>query len=248
MDENRVQAYLQLIDALLNCPAGEEPQILQANSELLDLGFVQVCEAVAAQLAEEGDENAANFLRNIAGQVGEFLGMNDEGDNDNSEEENPRKYVEFIQELFQAEQSNSDIAVVYRILDRGKHLLNARFAEILPQVAANLIAEHPEAIREIVAIIENLSLHISECPRGKRSNNIEIAIAGYQIVLSNRERGSETWAQTQNNLAIVYRNRIRGERAKNIEKAIEFYTAALSVRTREAFPQQWATTQNNLAL
>ncbi|MCL1470440.1 CHAT domain-containing protein, partial [Argonema antarcticum] len=41
--------------------------------------------------------------------------------------------------------------------------------------------------------------------------------------------------------------RIRGERAENIEKAIEFYTAALTVRTRDAFPENWARTQNNLA-
>ncbi|MCL1465090.1 CHAT domain-containing protein, partial [Argonema galeatum] len=34
--------------------------------------------------------------------------------------------------------------------------------------------------------------------------------------------------------------------ADNIELAIASYTAALQVYTREAFPQQWATTQNNL--
>jgi hypothetical protein len=31
MDETRAQAYLQLIVTLLNCPNGEERQILQAN-------------------------------------------------------------------------------------------------------------------------------------------------------------------------------------------------------------------------
>ncbi len=141
MNEERIQAYRNLIQALLSCPNGEEPQILQANSELLDAGFVQVCEAVAAGLAEEGKQNEAGFLRSVASQLGELLGMNDGGDSDNSEGENPRKYVEFIQELLQAEQSYSGIAVVYPILDRGKHLLNARFAEILQQGAANLIAE-----------------------------------------------------------------------------------------------------------
>jgi hypothetical protein len=32
-----------------------------------------------------------------------------------------------------------------------------------------------------------------------------------------------------------------------LEEAIASYTAALTVRTREAFPQDWASTQNNLA-
>ncbi|MEG4202941.1 CHAT domain-containing protein, partial [Microcoleus sp. Pol7_A1] len=39
----------------------------------------------------------------------------------------------------------------------------------------------------------------------------------------------------------------KGERGENIEKAIAFYQAALQVLTRDAFPQQWAMTQNNLA-
>ncbi|MEG4275274.1 MULTISPECIES: CHAT domain-containing protein, partial [unclassified Microcoleus] len=38
-----------------------------------------------------------------------------------------------------------------------------------------------------------------------------------------------------------------GEKAQNIELAIASYTAALKVYTREAFPEKWATTQNNLA-
>jgi hypothetical protein len=56
MEENRAQAYLQLIHTLLNCPNGEEPQILQDNSELLDRGFLETCELVASTLAEQGGE------------------------------------------------------------------------------------------------------------------------------------------------------------------------------------------------
>ena len=43
-------------------------------------------------------------------------------------------------------------------------------------------------------------------------------------------------------------DRIRGDRADNLEKAIAAYEAALTVRTREALPREWAQTQNNLAL
>ena len=42
MDEQRLQAYFNLIESLLNCPNGEENQILQANSEVVDAGLVQV--------------------------------------------------------------------------------------------------------------------------------------------------------------------------------------------------------------
>ncbi|MGB5593713.1 MAG: CHAT domain-containing protein, partial [Crocosphaera sp.] len=39
---------------------------------------------------------------------------------------------------------------------------------------------------------------------------------------------------------------IRGERADNLEKAIAAYNLSLEVYTREAFPEAWARTQNNL--
>jgi hypothetical protein len=45
---------------------------------------------------------------------------------------------------------------------------------------------------------------------------------------------------------MLIRYRIRGERADNLEKAIAAYNLSLEVRTREAFPEDWAGTQNNL--
>jgi len=162
--------------------------------------------------------------------------------------ENTETYREFILELLQAEQkSNSDV-VIYPMLAQRQHLLNASFVKILQQLVENAIAKQPEKIESILRDIENLSIDINQFRLGKRAYNIEIAIAGYQIVLSHREPGSEKWAQTQNNLANAYYSRIRGEKAENIESAIASYTAALEVRTREAFPEQWATTQNNLAI
>ena len=247
MDETRAQAYLQLIQTLLTCPKGEKQQILQANSELLDRGFLQFCEVVAKKLAEVGQENHANFLRNLARQLGQFLGMNEEGDSDNSEGENPQEYAKFIRELLQAEaESRGDIKVIYPMLAGRQHLLNLRFAEFLQQVADHLIAEHPEAIESILRDIEKLSIDINKFPRGKRANNIEIAITGYQIVLKNRQPGSEKYAGTQNNLAVAYRNRISGSRADNLERAIAFYTATLEVYTRDVFPKEWGQMQHNL--
>ena len=248
MDENRIPAYLNLIQQLLTCPSGEEPQILQANSELIDGDFLQVCQMIAENLAGEGQEDAADFLRNQVSQLGQLLGMDDDEDSDNSEEESPQEYENFILELLQAEQdSHSDVAVVYPILAQWQHLLNPHFSEILQQVAESFIAENPDETANIVALLENLITRIRDFPLGKRANNIEIAIAGYQIVLSHWQPGSENWADTQNNLATAYCERIRGEKAENIERAIAFYNAALEVYTRDAFPEYWAGTQNNLA-
>ena len=218
MEENRIAAYEQLIHTLLNCPNGDEPQILQDNSELLDRGFLETCESVAAKLAEQGGENGANFLRNLASQLGQFIHMNDDGDSNNSEGENPQEYANFFLELLQAEEaSNGDVKVIYLMLAEREHLLNPRFSEVLQQVAQKLLdGENVETISSIVALIENLSIHISDFPLGKRADNIEIAITGYQIVLNNREPGSEKWTQTQNNLAAACNNRVKGSLGQNL--------------------------------
>jgi len=62
-----------------------------------------------------------------------------------------------------------------------------------------------------------------------------------------REAIPEEWAQVQNNLGIVYCDRICGDKAENLEQAIACYQNALLFRTREEFPELWAQTQMNLA-
>ncbi|HIK11119.1 MAG TPA: CHAT domain-containing protein [Oscillatoriaceae cyanobacterium M33_DOE_052] len=74
MDEQRINAYYQLIQRLLQCPNGEEGQILNNNIELLDPGFLQTIIVVAKQFDEQGIQNESNFLTNLALQLGEWLG------------------------------------------------------------------------------------------------------------------------------------------------------------------------------
>ncbi|MCC3446297.1 MAG: CHAT domain-containing protein [Oscillatoriales cyanobacterium] len=250
MDETRAEAYQQLIQTLLTCPNGDESQILQDNLELLDRGFLQACESVAENLTQQGQENPASFLRNLASQVGQFLDGKDEGDSDDSEGENSQEYVKFILELLQAAAaSGSDIKVIHSILGQRQHLLNARFGKTLQEVVKKfiVIGKNTEEISLIVGIFENLSVRIFQFPRANRTNNIEIAITGYQIVLKNREPGSKDWARTQVNLANAYLYRINGSRADNLEQAICFFNTALTVFTLQNFAEEWAMTQVNLA-
>ena len=93
--------------------------------------------------------------------------------------------------------------------------------------------------------------------RGERAENLEMAIDVYQSALQiyTRDAFPREWAMTQNNLGNAYSNNIRGdspdndskaECAKNLEMAIVAYQSALQVCTRDAFPKDWAMTQNNL--
>ena len=249
---DRDSAYLQLINALLNCPNGEESQILNANLELLDAGFLQACKAVVVTLTKQGEENGANFLRNIASQVGEFLGFTSYRDND-VEDKSPDDYEGFLQLLLKTEYDNfgGDSQHIYAVLQANLDKLNLNLIPIFQQTMTGLLGgiEDPEQAENWAALIENIAIKIGQFPRGSRADNLEIAIAANEIVLSVRtfETQPGKWAQTQNNLGGLYFYRIRGERADNIEKAILCYQYALKVRTRDAFPTDWATTKNNLA-
>ncbi|MEH1861886.1 MAG: CHAT domain-containing tetratricopeptide repeat protein [Nostoc sp.] len=92
--------------------------------------------------------------------------------------------------------------------------------------------------------------------RGDQVENAELAIKAGETAMQvfTRDQDPEQWAQIQNNLGIVYRDacggqsqRILGDKAENLEKAIACYQNALSIRTREDFPELWAQTQMNLA-
>ena len=73
MYENRSPAYLQLIQKLLESSKGEESQILNAHSDLLDPGLLETIIAVAKQFDDNGKQKTANSLTNFALQLGEFF-------------------------------------------------------------------------------------------------------------------------------------------------------------------------------
>ncbi|GCA70728.1 hypothetical protein MiYa_02263 [Microcystis aeruginosa NIES-2519] len=74
MNEQRAQAYVNLIERLLTCTNDEElNNVLQANQELIDPDFLQVMENYATGLEKQGNNNDAAFLRDMAQQLGQFL-------------------------------------------------------------------------------------------------------------------------------------------------------------------------------
>ncbi|UKP00426.1 CHAT domain-containing tetratricopeptide repeat protein [Nostoc sp. UHCC 0870] len=243
MNEQRLQAYYQLIEKLLDCPSGEEPEILAANTELLDADFVQVLTAVADNFAQQGEENRANWLRNLATYL-------TTPETPPITEADIEIYRQFILEVLRATaESNGNPQVIYPLLAANTHKLDRIFAELLRRWATTTLAEaEPDTATSIANVICNFSNLISDFPLGSKANNMEIAITGYEITLTvyTRTTFPVDWAMTQNNLAIAYSDKILGNRGENLENAIAAYSAALEVRTRTDFPVDWATTQNNL--
>ncbi|MDJ0729677.1 MAG: hypothetical protein QNJ33_06755 [Crocosphaera sp.] len=75
MTVSRQEQYFNLIDQLLRCPNGEEPNVLTANSELLDQGFVESLVQVSTMMAHENNPDGAKFLIHVARQLAKELGL-----------------------------------------------------------------------------------------------------------------------------------------------------------------------------
>ena len=240
MDEQRIAAYLQLIQALVECPRGEEDNILNANLDLVDANFVQVMEVVAANMAVEGNSNAAAWLQNLAAHLANHV----------TSTATPEEYLSFLMEVLQAtSDSGGDPQAVYRILQQNFDKLDLKFAQGLQVWATSnfteITSEDAASLAGVIVIFSNL---INQFPLGRRAWNLEIGIACYSAAseVYTRKDYPEHWATVQNNLGLAYSKRIEGVRAENIEEAIACYRLALDVYTREDYPEQWAMTQNNL--
>lgn len=74
-DPARQALYFDLIDQLLKCPNGQEPEVLDAHAELLDEGFVRSLIQVATYFAHENNGDAARFLVHVARELARQLGL-----------------------------------------------------------------------------------------------------------------------------------------------------------------------------
>ncbi|MGK7957185.1 MAG: CHAT domain-containing protein [Crocosphaera sp.] len=249
MDEQRTQAYLNLINQLLSCNQSDETKILQENQDLLDQGLIEVMIAVAQQYEEAGIKNTAEWLMNLAQQLARALGLLE--NDTTATEKTPQDYFNFLMETLQKVSENPNPQVIYPFWAQNLDKLDDTLIQILDSWAQNTLSSlKAEQAYGITTVIVHFSNLIQEFPLGNIAINQEIAIKGYEIILTivTFETFPQEWALTQNNLGNAYTDRIKGNKAENIEKAIAYYQEALKVRQFDALPQQWATTQNNLAI
>ncbi|MDJ0617152.1 MAG: hypothetical protein QNJ63_10475 [Calothrix sp. MO_192.B10] len=120
MTEERLQAYENLIQALLTCPEGEEWDLLQANQELVDPEFIQVIERVAGEKEKAGEEDAATFLRDVLAELGHF-----------------QAYMDLIEMLLNCENE----ADVESLLNANQNLLDAGLVQSMLAVANDLLVQ-----------------------------------------------------------------------------------------------------------
>ncbi|NEO71862.1 MAG: CHAT domain-containing protein [Moorea sp. SIO3H5] len=192
-------------------------------------------------MEEDGDNNA-NWLLNLAGELAEILGI--------SPTEVPLEdYLNFLQSILQAVATDDSPQSVYPVLEQNLDKLDENLGQILQFFAKEqLLQLQSEEAESVARVISQFGSLIKEFPLGDIANNLEIAIASYQVVATvfTLEAFPQDWASTQNNLANAYKNRIKGDRAENIEQGFTAYENALQIFTKSAFSQEWAMTKTNL--
>jgi CHAT domain-containing protein len=248
MSEQRQQAYLQLIQDLLSCPDGEEPEILEANQDLVDAGLMQMIEQVVEALHAGGEVDAADFLLNLASQLTQQLGLTTSGFT--SQPLTTNSHLDLLLQVLQLiHDSDADPQAVYPLLEANLDKLDDRFVEVMQNWAKAALAKADIKIAQgLVAAINDLSNLIKELSLDNREHILEIAIAGYEIVttVATQNAFPEEWAIIQVHLGNIYCDRIKGDKAENIEIAISYYLAALEVCTRTISAQKWGIIQKNL--
>ena len=238
MNEEQIQAYMQLIQALLTCPNGEENAVLQASGELVDQGLVMVMGQYAEYVRQEGQAGTADFLVDMAAQLTEALGM-----------EMGNGFENLCKELFQAE-INGGQEAVFAVLAQNLALVNADMGQALIEVGQGILSQNDDLeVPEMIAgLTENICNYLQQFPLGNPRGKLVSAIAGYHYVLSLRTNNPEKTAQTQNNLGNAYSDLapFSANPKQEIENAIACYRAALIVRTPELRSADCLRTGSNL--
>jgi tetratricopeptide (TPR) repeat protein len=233
MDEQRFEANLNLIQQLLECPNGEEGDIINAHRELVDADLLQVMEEKATDMAENGKSNAAEFLQNLVAHLANSIGNT----------VTSKEYLDFLIDVLNTTSDcRANPQVIYPILQQNLDKLTLRLAEILQDWTTSNLAEVDSEQKEFIAAdIGSFGSLIRQFPQGRRAWNLEISIACYTAALEvfTRQDYPQQWAMTKHNLGMVYRNRIEGVMAANIELAIASFTEALETYTDKNYPEEW---------
>ncbi len=74
-DNQRQEEYYKLIDRLLRCPNGKEPEVLEASADLIDENLIRTIIQVATIMAHENNQEGSKFLIFIARQLARELGL-----------------------------------------------------------------------------------------------------------------------------------------------------------------------------
>ncbi|MCT7956866.1 hypothetical protein [Laspinema palackyanum] len=158
MTDNRIRAYIQLIQKLLDCPEGEEVEILRQNEDLVDAQFIYILEQAAARAEKEGEEDAASFLGDLAQQLQLAFGQATEMMNPDRSDRT-QAYIQLIEGILACERGE-DVAL---LLDNNSDLVDRGFVQVLAQIAQMLTENgKPDSAAFLINMATEISAVIEE--------------------------------------------------------------------------------------
>ena len=162
-----------------------------------------------------------------------------------------QEHFDFLSEALRIIVSGAKKEQIYLFFQQNLDKIDLQLAQVL-KIWADKTFSELELKQKLAkcSSFGNFINSIREFPLGDRASNIEIAIAGYKIILTifTEIDFPEAWAMTQTYLGVAYCDRIRGNSAENIETGISYFKNTLRIYTKTNLPEDWAETQNNLAL
>ncbi len=267
--KKRRKAYRNLINALLNCKEGEEWQLLEEHSKLLDAHFIQMMQKVAEELEEKGDEERADFLWYLADAlvyqeiIAQLLNC--------ASDEEAWQVLNANRELVDEGLVQMMIQAAEALEEEGDHNradflseLARQLAELL-RISGNVAADNPSltaSSEEYHNFLRQLLLTVAES-----NGNPEIV---YPFLRQNLDKLNlnfsstiqQLWQNTLPNIEASLRNDLAPfvfelgnlfqqfpfKKHICLEISIACYQLALQEWRQDNLPLDWAKTQNNLAL
>jgi len=224
MDEQRRQDYLNLIQQLLDCPNGQEGEILQANSDLIDEGLIAVMEQVAEDMTGDGNCDAAEWLQNLALEliepIGELGGQH------------LQKYLTLIELLLSCDKEEES-----EILQANQALIDEGLVGVIEQMAVDLAESgEQDAANQLHNLATQLINSIREKPwyklnqrvvelyeSGKYTQAVILAIEALDLARISYGNEHPDVFTSLNNLALIYQAQGRYREAEG------FYEEALKL-------------------
>ncbi|MGK7875367.1 MAG: CHAT domain-containing protein [Xenococcaceae cyanobacterium] len=166
--------------------------------------------------------------------------------------DNIQKYSEFLGELLiETEASGASEKVMYPRLLRAQDMLNENFAQVFrAYISAILGGLHRDYAQSLAEEILKLCILIQNFPGGYPSNNLTIAVTGYQTILDYLDCQSSAFGNARYALGVCYLNEyMGGDRQENLETARKHFEEALKVYPNpEQFFEPWVEIQQNIGI
>jgi CHAT domain-containing protein len=246
MNEERREAYLNLIQALLDRPSEEANQILQAKSELVDTGLVQV-------MLEKKERRQAylNLIRSLLdcpnGEESQILQVNSELID--------AELVQVMLEEAKNLRTNNNLDKANSLMTLAGYLLGIYSNTMIHKLS-------PSTYRKFLTKV----LQAMVDSKGDRNVTYPLLRDNLKLVNDNLAVELQNWVRETLpnldspekriniiscvvNLSLAIAEFPLGSIASNLEIAIAGYEIALRFLTGQEYPKNyWATVQNNLGL